>query len=122
MLGVHGVGEICRESIQRRLNRGNFLIADLDLTGKPTAGDLRSDVRSLGKNMLQGRGGGGLGVEPKTLFTHDARRAAVGSEGQAAMAGVNFGNIHEVGKLIDELLALVDKRYSALFRGHRGRN
>jgi len=86
----------------------------LDLSGELAAGDFGSDVGALGVNVLKTGGGIGLGAELKALATDDEGRAAGSSEGEAAVASINFGDVDEIGELIDELLALVDERAGIL--------
>jgi hypothetical protein len=114
MLGVHGVGEACSKRIQGGLNAGDFLIADLQLAGKLSSSDSRGDVRSLRENVLQTSDGIGLHSELKALTGNHQRRPAVGGERQAAVAGIDLGNVHKIRELIDELLALVDEWPSVL--------
>ena len=119
VLGVDGCGEIAGKGVERILQRGNFLIADLELSGKLAAGDGRSDVGALREDVLQA-GGIGLRGEGETLSADDEGGTAGGGEGEAAVAGVDFGNVDKIRELSDELLALVDERAGILSGGLSG--
>jgi len=109
VLSVDGIGKAGSQGIERSESCGDLLVADLDLSGELAARDFRSDVGALGEDVLKAGGGIGLGSKLKTLARDDEGSAGAGGESEAAIAGVDGGDVHEIGELIDELLALVDE-------------
>ena len=102
------------------MNRGDLLIANLKLPRQLPARDLRGDVGALRNDVLKASRGVGLRRKLKALSADDKRGAIRSGYRQIAIARVDFRNIHQIRKLVQQLLPLIDERARIVIRRLRG--
>src|SRR6266481_6348477 len=100
ILRIHRVCDSRRQSIETRLQRGNLLIAQLNIAGQIASGDRRSNVFALREHILKSGGGIGLRREFEALVANDERRASRRGEREARAIGLNRLHVNQLRELV----------------------
>src|SRR5579862_1815454 len=99
ILRVYRVRDSRGESIETRLQRGDLLVAQLNIAGKIAAGDRRSYVSHLREHILKSRRGIGLRCEVEALIPHNQRRASRRGQRQAGSIGLDRLHVNQLREL-----------------------
>src|SRR5208283_864766 len=104
---VEGGGEARGQLIETGADAGNFLVANLDQTTEAPTGERSGNVVGTGHDVMHAIGLG-LGGQRVTLRAGDQSRAVRRCHRDALIGG-NDLDADERGKLLDEIILLVDQ-------------
>ena len=81
------------------MQRGNLLIAQLNITGQIAAGNRRSNVFPLREHILKSSGGVRLRCKVEALVADDERGASRRGEREAGAIGLNRLHVNQLREL-----------------------